>query len=657
MFKRLLSAISGKNASEPTPATNTHTTEPSQDEQPIVAYDAYGREMQIPRSEWREKVFLPSLEQKRDNADELYQAIVDGLNGGFAADLVQAAERLLEIDPLPERSHTIHGIVLMDNGQLTAAENTLQAGIAKAGATGTLLTNLAKVFSSRGEEARADETLWQAVQADPNQENGLMWWASIQQERGGDEAWLAALKTAAALSGSWRAQLWLARHYLQQQNIAAARALYAEVLAGGRYDSGALMMISGDLGNNGQIPLIVELVAPVYDEHRHDPMAGLNLLRAWQALGNAQEGEKLLARMYALGYAPLKPHLDEFARAFQEMNLHDATSTPADAAELKVNTLAITQPIWQYGLCKADWLFAHKTEDAPSVGFFALSKMQSGPERTESQREDDIGRMTRAISLYFAEAAHYWSDFASRFYVQVVEGGGPVLMGGEIDGHVLFDIVPPTMKFFVTGEMGCTGEGEQREWQLSLSLWDCTTRAKKASITERCVEADLGALVLSLEQRLLTQIGTPRQQPLDAFYLRPSAEAMAIYLGELAQAFTLTLVANNTTPREAMWGERAMLDWPLQMALQWPQVAVPKLMYLSGLGKAFDYHSDILAEYRQRSLEMLRDAQGSNSPAASLAPLVWKIFGMDDEFNAHRQNLPADTTPAYRDWLQRVAEK
>lgn len=133
MFKRLLSAISGKNASEPTPATNTHTTEPSQDEQPIVAYDAYGREMQIPRSEWREKVFLPSLEQKRDNADELYQSIVDGLNDGFAADLVQAAERLLEIDPLPERSHTIHGIVLMDNGQLTAAENTLQAGIAKAG--------------------------------------------------------------------------------------------------------------------------------------------------------------------------------------------------------------------------------------------------------------------------------------------------------------------------------------------------------------------------------------------------------------------------------------------------------------------------------------------------------------------------------------------
>ena len=653
MFKRLLSAISGKKTAE----QPTAPVETMPDEETLLAYDAYGREMQIPRSEWREKVFLPSLDEKRDDAAGLYQAIINGLNDGFAADLIPAAGRLVEIDDIPERSHTIQGIVLMQNGELLAAENTLRAGIAKVGETGTLLTNLAKVFAERGEEERADHTLWQAIQADPNQDNGLLWWASIQQERGGDDAYLAALNRAAALPGSWRAQLWLARHALQNNDVETARALYQDVLAGGLYDESALTMVTGDLGNSGHIPLMIELVVPVYDVQRHEPMAGINLLRAWQALGNADEGEKLLERIYALGYAPLKPHLDEFTRAFQEMRQQAASGVPADPAQLKISTLALTQPVWHYGLCNANWLFSQKPQDAPIVGFFAWSKIADGEQRSESQREDDIGRLTRAIPLYFAEAVHYQSDYASRFYVQVVEGGGPVLMGGELDGNDLFDIVPPEMRYFVTGEMGCNGEGEQREWQISLSLWDCTSRTKTSTERVRVSQAQLGAQVLDLEQRLLAQTGLPRPTPFDTFWRRPSVEAIDIYLGELAQAFTLTLVANKTTPHAAMWGERTMLEWPLQMALQWPEIDAPKLMYLSGLGKAFDYRSGILHEFQRRTLELLREAENSNGPAARLAPLVWKLFGMDDELRAHRESLPEGTDSAYREWLERVGEK
>lgn len=655
MFKRLLSAISGKKAAKQPPAAPA--TESTSDDELIVAYDAYGREMQIPRREWREKIFLPSLEEKRDDAAGLYQVIINGLNDGFAADLIPAAARLVEIDDIPERSHTIQGIVLMQNGELSAAENTLRAGIAKVGETGTLLTNLAKVFAERGEEERADQTLWQAIQADPNQDNGLMWWLSIQQERGGEQAYLAGLKRVAVLPGSWRAQLWLARHHLENGDVEAARALYHEVLGGGLYDEKALMMVSGDLGNNGQIPMLIELIAPVYDAEQHDPMAGINLLRAWQALGNADEGEKLLKRLYALGYAPLKQHLDEFARAFEEMRQQPAASVPADLTQMKISTLSLTQPVWHYGLGNATWLFSQKPEDAPIVGFFAWSKIVDGEQHSESQREDDIGRLTRAIPLWFAEAVHYQSNYASRFYVQVVEGGGPVLSGGELDGSELFDIVPPEMKYFVTGEMGCNGEGEQREWQISLSLWHCATRDKKATESVRVIQAEFGAQVLELERRLLAHTGLPRKMPFDAFWLRPSVEAIDIYLGELAQAFTLTMLANNITPKSAMWGERAMLEWPLQMALQWPQTETAKLMYLSGLGKAFDYRSDILNEFQRRTLELLREAENSHSPAARLAPLVWKIFGMEDELWAHREALPEGTDAAYVQWLARVGEK
>ncbi|WP_417069859.1 tetratricopeptide repeat protein [Niveibacterium terrae] len=658
MLKRLLSALTGIKES-PAPAAQTPVpakpASPAQEEL-ITVYDGYGRELQITRSDWREKMLQPNLQLKWDKPDELYTVIVSALNDGFATDLLPAAERLLAIDPIPERSHTIHGIVLMKNGKLDAAEATLREGMRKVGETGTLLTNLAKLHAERGDEARSHEILWQAVQADPNQDNGLLWWAAIQQERDGEAGYLQALRTAAALPGSWRAQLWLARFHLEHGEADLARALYAEVLAGGQYDSSALMMISGDLGNNGQVSLILELVGPAFDEKKHDPMAGLNLLRACQHLGKVDEGEAMLGRLYALGFAPIKQHLDQFAQAFQEMRKQAAQGTPIDPDALKVTTLAITQPIWHYGLRNADWLFAQKPEGAPEVGFFALSKMPDGSARAESQREDDLGRYTRAIPLYLAEAAHYWSDYAASTYIFVVEGGGPVVTSGETDGSDLFDIVPPTMKVFVTGELGCSGEGESAIWQISLSLWNCATRRRQATESGHATTAELSALVLELEQRLLARIGLKREQPLDDFYRHPTAEVLTPYLTELGQAFMLTLLANKHMPKSVLWGERAMLDWPLNMALHWPSVDVPKLMYLSGLGKAFDYGSDVLPEYRERSLLLLRDAQQANSPAAKLAPLIWKIFAMTDELDAHRKALPADSSPSYRAWLERIID-
>lgn len=659
MFKRILSALGGKKSRTSTPVSSAHPeATPSQpaDNELITVYDSYGREMKITRNEWRDQVFLPNLQEKWRSADELYSLIISGLNDGFVADLIPAAAQLVEIDSNPERSHVIQGIVLMENGQLDAAENTLRTGMAKVGATGTLLTNLAKVFSERGEPVLADETLWRAIQADPNLENGLLWWAAMQREKTGEAGYLEALRSVAALPGSWRAPLWLARHCLEQKDVESARRFYAQVLTAGTFDGNALMMISGDLGNNGQIPLIVELVGPVYDERKHDPMAGINLLRAYQALGNAVEGEALLARLYALGFAPIKSQLDQFAQAFLQMHKQDDQGVPVDPESLRFATLALSQPIWHYGLRNADWFFAQKPEGASEIGFFALSKSTDGSERAESQREDELGRFARAIPLYLSEAVHYWSDHVGTCYIQIVEGGGPVLSGCEADGHALFDIVPPTMKSFVTGEIGCSGEGDQAQWQISLKLWDCATRTQQAAESGSAVTADIGALVLDLETRLLAGIGLRRETPLDSFYLHPTAEVLPVYLTELGQAFTLTLLANGHMPKSAMWGERAMLDWPLNMALHWPTVEVAKLMYISGLGKAFDYQSDVLAEYKERSLQLLRELEQARSPVLRLAPLIWRVFGMQAELHAYIRDLPADTRPEHKAWLARISE-
>jgi tetratricopeptide (TPR) repeat protein len=308
MFKKILAALRGSQTEAPAAAAAAT---------PITAYDSQGRELQISREEWREKMFLPTLQQAWDDADELYRQILTGLDDGFAADLTAAGERLVAIDANVDRSHTTLGIVHLTNGQLDAAEATLRAGMEKVGETGTLLTNLAKVQFERGDEALAEQTLWQAVQAAPNLEAGLMWWATTEREKHGEAAYLDALHTAAALPGAWCPQLWLARHHLEQQQVEQAQALYAGVLASGNFDRHALMMIANDLGSTGHLQLILDLIDPVYDEHLHGPTTGLNLMRACLELGRNDRGRAMLVRMTALNFPPIQQHLDQFAQAFR----------------------------------------------------------------------------------------------------------------------------------------------------------------------------------------------------------------------------------------------------------------------------------------------------------------------------------------------------
>ena len=77
-------------------------------------------------------------------------------------------------------------------------------------------------------------------------------------------------------------------------------------------------MMSGDLGSNGHTAPIADLIGPVYEQRAHDPMTGLNLLRACLELGRMDEGEALLARMVAVGNPAIKPYLDQAAQALRQ---------------------------------------------------------------------------------------------------------------------------------------------------------------------------------------------------------------------------------------------------------------------------------------------------------------------------------------------------
>lgn len=311
MFRRLLAAFLSRKP-DAAPATATHDA--------VTAYDELGRQIVMPRAEWRDKVLHPQLQQDWDAPDALYATILTALSDGFAPELMTAAARLVEIDGLPERSHVTHGIVLLESGRPDDAEAVLEAGIRLVGETAPLLTNLARVHHDRGDADQAADLLRRAVQLDPNFEHALNGWLAVARERAGEAGFLQALREACDLPRSWRARLLLARHHLAAGDLPAAREQYTAVLAEADVDGGALMMMSADLGQHGHTGLIVTLVGPVYEPTRHGAQAGFNLLRACLETERVAEGEALLARLRPLAPPPFTRHLDEFQRAFDQLH-------------------------------------------------------------------------------------------------------------------------------------------------------------------------------------------------------------------------------------------------------------------------------------------------------------------------------------------------
>jgi len=310
MFRRLLAAFRTRTTAAPAP--DIHDA--------ITAYDEHGRQVVMPREEWRDKVLHPQLKQHWNTPDALYGTILTALSDGFAPELMTAAARLVEIDGLPERSHVTHGIVLLESGRHDEAEAVLQAGIRTCGETAALLTNLAKVKHDREDAEGASELLRRAIRLDPNFEHGLNGWLAVERARGGETRFLEALREACSLPGSWRARLLLARRHLAAGDLPAAREQYTAVLAEADVDTGALMTMASDLGQFGHAGLVVTLVGPVYEPTRHGPQAAFHLLRACLETERVAEGEALLGRLRAVAPAPFTRHLDEFQRAFDQLH-------------------------------------------------------------------------------------------------------------------------------------------------------------------------------------------------------------------------------------------------------------------------------------------------------------------------------------------------
>jgi tetratricopeptide (TPR) repeat protein len=615
-----------------TPAKPTAIADPSKDPNLIRVYDSYGRELFITKDQWRKNVLPGSLKANWNNPDQLYGVILGALNDGLRADVIAAAEQLFKIDTQPERGSCVWGIVLKEEGRLDEAEQVFLDFIAKHGENGSVLTNLAKVYSRRKDEKKAEEILWHAMEVDPNQDNGLAWYCAIYRERGGEAVWLEAMHRVAALPGSWRAKLWLARTALQSKQLEQAFAYYRECLAhvGNPAPTDLLMQMSGDLGNAGHLPELLHFTEPNFVVEIHGLQVGNNLIKAHLDLGQIEDARRILNQLYSLNRMDWKQTLSfwdtEIAKA-------KVASKQIDTNTLNISMLTVEGPVWLKSDSPAASLFPIKASDAMLVSFLGSSAEGGNKAKVSTlQMADAPGRMSRALPLFFAEQVTFGSKARVQTLVPwIANAEGAFVVSGvawsdEAAAKYSRQSQPPSA-YIVTIHL----KTQEEQWSVELRLIRavdgvCLGTLNAAFPSDKPQEAIPG-----LAQQLLEMLGQYAQIELQndpKNYEVPLIEQFPYYLLRLEQLMATRCSSMDNAPSCFLSGERDIIDGNIQLCLACKDNVGTRILLARTVLAMKKVRPDILPEYKDK----LNRLQTENPLPQSVHQVVQQMF--DEVFAA-----------------------
>ena len=610
---RTLAKLSAVKTQEP--------SDPSKDPNMIRVFDAYGRELFISKDEWRKNILPGSIQSNWNKPDELYGIILNSLNDGFRSEILDAAKQLFKIDHDYVRGACVWGIVLMEEGRLDEAEKVFRDFISKHGEDGSILTNLAKVFAKRNDHAKSEEILWHALEVDPNQDNGMGWYWIIHKERGGEAAGEEALRRIAAIPKSWRAQLWLAREALQRRDLSGALAFYQQSLAAAPSPTphDLLMQISGDLGNNGHLPEILQLVEPRFDPGFHEIQVGNNLIKAHLDLGQIDAARKILNHLYSFNRIDWKENLrfwdTEIAKARIALRSVDEKSPTS------IGMLSIEGPVWLKPSSPAAELFPAKVDGVGVCFLGSTAEIITNSKRTQHQMSDAPGRMSRALPLFLAEQINFKSHARVQTLVPwITKGGGFVLSGVPWDDDAAANYARQgeiKSDYVVVSHLKPNAEPWRVELRLVRTIDSKCLGALDASFTSTKPEEG----IFTLAQQLLTLLGEQAEVesvPLSQNYLVPGAPGFFYYLLRLEQLLAVRCSTMDKTQPNFLSGEREIIDGNIQLCVEFPQNIGTRILLAQTLLAMKCVRPDILPEFKAK-LELLQKEKPLPEPSHGVA--------------------------------------
>lgn len=307
----------------------------------------------------------------------------------------------------------------------------------------------------------------------------------------------------ALVGGGVLPQLVEARAKIEAKDLSGAMAIYESVLAEAADRTDVLVTISGDLGVNGHLPEIIELVAPRYDAQKHGPAAGLNLLQAYLALGHADTAQHVLDMLFELDRPELHDRLLGFSNGIAEL-IHAESRVPARPPEEANSVMcSISRPVWFYGLEEiAPQLLPPKVAGSRRVAFAQFAVLgQAEARETFAQPEDEAGRLARAIPLWLAETFIFSAGYTA-FATVALQGKKnyavlPVDWSAE-NVRQLSETAEGGLDYAVTGTL----RNQSADYVLQVRLWEIKKMRELKTFSARWTPATADTALRQLHDQI-----------------------------------------------------------------------------------------------------------------------------------------------------------
>ena len=580
----------------------------------VRAFDQNGQEVMVPREEWRTNVLPGLVKETWDQPDQLYMLILNSLSDGFVAEIADAAQHLRKTDPIQGRGVCMWAIVLMQTDRLDEAQRELEEFTAAHGEDGSVLVNLARVYGARGDAARAAATLWRGLEVEPNQDNGLGWYVGEAQERGGETAAREALDRIAALPGSWRAQLWLARGALAAGNLPQAKVHYNEALsrAPRPVPPDLLMQMSGDLGGQGHLIELLELTTPHFVPEMHGLPIGNNLIKAGVDTGNLQFAAAVKDALAKFNRPDWKASLDfwdaEIGRR-QAASGGSAGTTAGELPQIQIGMLRVDGPVWLPPGSPARGLFGEKAPGAVVTFLGGTAESPEQPQEVQLQVADALGRLTRSLPMYLAEQVEMRTAAHGRTMVPWAVGQTP----GQLSGFVVSSArwsdetamqavadAANTSEYVVTVHV----DAEVEPWEASLVFVRAADGVRIGELSAEFApeRPEEGLPGLADEMVALLNVLGPVEVP--AAYRVP--REFGAYLRRLEQLLAVRCATMEGVSPQFLQGEREILEGDLALARMDTTNVPARLLLVETMGAVARVKPDSVEAFRSE-FEALRN--------------------------------------------------
>ena len=609
--------------------------------------DQNGRRIQITMDEWREKVLPIALKNHWDNANLLYNDILKAIQNNFISDVEEAAIHLKEIDTIKERGYNTLAILYLKNKEFNKANELLLEYLANNPKTGKILTNLAKSYYGKDEKEKAMEILWEGLTINPNQNNGLPWYASICKDRDGIDGYIDALRRASEIKGSWLPQFLLARHKLNEKNIESAKELLKIALSEGHVTQEAVLVISGELGAKGYSKELIELVEPVYDFNKNDIRVGLNLLQAYLQNKEIEKGENLLNKLMMLERPDLKNVLLKISNKFDKLKIEEKASTPKK--DVQINMMVLDNPVWGHGLKTSKWFINNKEVKGNIAVLPYADETIREKEIKGYQKDNETSMLSRGIPLYVSEMINYYTDYNNKVVMPFVRDFGPVITNKQYNEAALEDIGNK-----INADIVITGSVMNAEigYLIKNTIYNMNDKSSK-KIEMFIQKENFGNRFNEMIKELRSELGGYDQSN-NKFYKLAEDKEVLHYLASLGHSLTQTLIQGKFVDKDLLLGERNILNWYLNMVMAYPENEAIKMMLVSGIEKSKEYGSKVYLEFKKQTLTVMMKSKNEEIKKR-LIPEIYKIYGMDNELKALKEKLTNESSDKeYIKWLNNI---